>query len=223
VYAPVLFTPHERVTRDDRLRLAFGGAILARIQGAQPDSGRIIHGRQFKMSRVGLGALSGPVRDAVDQIRLLGESAAPPPLLLNRHSAELEFRRSCRAAAVEKDDLSLLRGLSPKDIAGLNRRRPELPGGVTRLHLDVEGLPDEDCYYLIGLTVEEGDCRRHFSYWADNPAEEVSIWRAFLEIVGRVGDFCLFHDGSYETHFVEKMGARHGGDPDLLARSRPAA
>jgi predicted RecB family nuclease len=122
VYAPVLFTPHERVARDDRLQLAFGAAILARIQGAQPESGRVIHGRQFKASRVELATLSGPVRDTVEQIRALGGSAAPPPMLLNRHCAECEFRRSCRAAAVEKDDLSLLRGLSPKDIAGLNRR-----------------------------------------------------------------------------------------------------
>jgi predicted RecB family nuclease len=266
VYVPVLFTPHERVTREDRLRLAFGAAILARIQGAQHDSGRIIHGRQFKVSRVGLATISGPVRDTVDQIRALGESSAPPPLLLNRHCAECEFRRSCRASAVEKDDLSLLRGLTPKDIAGLNRRgiftvtqysytfrpgrmkraggrkhdhslqalavreqtayialRPELPGGVTRLYLDVEGLPDDDFYYLIGLTVEEGDCRRHFSFWADNPAEEASIWRSFLEVMGRVGGFCLFHYGSYEKDFVEKMGARHGGDPDLLARVKASS
>src|SRR5439155_384607 len=60
--------------------------------------------------------------EAVGQVRALGQSAAPPPLLLNRHCAECAFRRSCRAAAVAKDDLSLLRGLSPKDIAGLNRR-----------------------------------------------------------------------------------------------------
>jgi predicted RecB family nuclease len=261
VYVPVLFTPQERVTRDDRLRLAFGAAILARLQGVQPDSGRIVHGRQFKVSRVGLGTLSGPASDPVGQIRVLGPSATPPPLLLNRHCAECEFRRTCRAAAVEKDDLSLLRGLSPKDIAGLNRRgiftvtqysytfrpgwmkraeggkhdhslqalavreqtayvarRPELPGSGTRLYLDVEGLPDEDFYYLIGLTLEEGDCRRHFSFWADNSAEEASIWRSFLEIIGRLGDFCLFHCGSYEKHFVEKMGARQGGDPELLAR-----
>src|SRR5262249_12574679 len=99
MYVPVLFTPQERVTRDDRLRLAFGAAILSRIQGVQPDSGRIIHGRQFKVSRVGLVTLSGPARDAVGQIRALGQSATPPPLLLNRHCAECEFRRSCRAVA----------------------------------------------------------------------------------------------------------------------------
>src|SRR5205085_1465104 len=35
-------------------------------------------------------------------------------------------------------------------------RRPELPQSRVRLHLDVEGLPEEDWYYLIGLTVTEG-------------------------------------------------------------------
>ena len=51
-YIPILFTPHQQVTRDDRLRLAFGAAILARIQGVRPDGGRIIHGPQFKVARV---------------------------------------------------------------------------------------------------------------------------------------------------------------------------
>jgi hypothetical protein len=71
LYVPVLFSPHEQVTRDDRLRLAFGATILARIQGVQPDSGRIIHGQQFKMSRVGLATLSGTARGAVGQIRAI--------------------------------------------------------------------------------------------------------------------------------------------------------
>jgi predicted RecB family nuclease len=124
IYTPVMFTPHTRVTPDDRLQLAFGASILARMQGTQLGVGRIVHGRQFKTSRVALATLAGPVHDAVNQLRALGESATPPPRLLNRHCGECEFRRSCREAAVEKDDLSLLRGLPPKEIASLNRKRP---------------------------------------------------------------------------------------------------
>src|SRR6266545_603598 len=121
--------------------------------------------------------------------------------MLNRHCPECEFRQSCRARAVETDDLSLLRGLSAKEIAGLKgrgiftvtqfshtfrpgrlkrvkepggrhehalqalavrektvyvARRPRLPDGKVRAYLDVEGLPDRDFYYLIGLSVEDG-------------------------------------------------------------------
>ena len=43
------------------------------------------------------------------------------------------------------------------------------------LYLDVEGLPDEDFYYLIGLTVVDGETRdATLSFWADGEADEAS-------------------------------------------------
>jgi hypothetical protein len=197
-------------------------------------------------------------------VRAIREAATPPPLVLNRHCPECEFRQSCRARAVEKDDVSLLRGLSPKEIVGLNRRgiftvtqyshtfrpgrlkgtaagkgqkydhslqalavrentvyvvqKPKLPDAKTRLYLDVEGLPDEDLYYLIGLTVEEEGARRLLGFWADRETGEAAIWAAFLAAVGPIEDFVLFHYGSYESHFLDRMAARYGGDPGLIAK-----
>ena len=107
---PVLFIPHERITADDRLRLAFGATALARVLGTRPDRGRIVHGPHLKTTRVELTTLTGAVDAAVGQIRALDGAAVPPPQQLNRHCAECEFRRPCRAAAAERDDLSLLRG-----------------------------------------------------------------------------------------------------------------
>jgi predicted RecB family nuclease len=265
-YTPILFAPQQRIAADDRMRLAFGASVLARVQGVQPDTGRIVHGPQYRPTRVSLPTLARPVRDAVDQIRAIRESTTSPPLLLNRHCPECEFRQSCRAAALAKDDLSLLRGLSPKVIAGLHHRgiltvtqyahtfrpgrmkggaagkglkydhslqalavrdstvyvaqRPTPPDAKARLCLDVEGLPDEDFYYLIGLTVEEGGTRRRLAFWADGEADEAAIWAAFLAAVGPIEDFVLFHYGSYESHFLDRMEARHGGDPGLVARLR---
>jgi predicted RecB family nuclease len=121
-YSPVLFTPHERMTADDRLRLAFAALVLSRVQGTEPESGRIIYGPNFNASRVALPKLVAMVRRAVGQIQTIQQSVTPPPLVLNRHCPECEFRRSCRVVAVEKDDLSLLRGLNAKEIAGLNQR-----------------------------------------------------------------------------------------------------
>ena len=264
VYTPVLLAPRRGVEADDRMRLAFGAAVLARVQGSQPDTGRIVHGPQFKSSRVSLPVLRGPVRESVRQIRALQDSSTPPPLLLNRHCPECEFRKSCRATAVEKDDLSLLRGLSAKEIGVLHgrgiftvtqfshtfrpsrlkrvketggrrehalqalavrekkvyiARRPRLPDGKVRAYLDVEGLPDRDFYYLIGLSVEGGEGVRRWNFWADREADEPGIWTAFLEAAQGLGDdFVLYHYGSYETQFLARMGERRGGDPELLAR-----
>jgi len=263
-YTPMLFTPHERVSAEDRLRLAFGASVLARVQGVQPDSGQIVHGQQFKPSRVSLPTLVGTVRDTVGHIQAMQNAATPPPLLLNRHCPECEFRRSCRATAVEKDDLSLLRGLSPKDIAGLNRRgiftvtqyshtfrprkarkaqsgaagrhhhslqasairdgtiyvteKPVLPSAAIRVYLDVEGLPDTDFYYLIRLVIRDGQAKRESSLWADGRQDEGRIWEEFLRIIAVVGEFALFHYGSYESKFLKRMAERHGGDPQLLRK-----
>jgi hypothetical protein len=198
------------------------------------------------------------------------ESATPPPLLLNRHCAECEFRRTCREAAAEKDDLSLLRGLSPREIAVLNRRgiftvtqfsytfrpgrmkraagarrvkhdhslqalairerkiyvcrRPQLADCRVRVYLDVEGLPDRDFYYLIGLSCDDGTLRRQLSFWADREADEPAIWAGFLSVIRQLGeDFVLFHYGSYETRFLKRMEARHGGDAAVLSRIKARA
>jgi predicted RecB family nuclease len=269
VYTPILFTPHDRVAYDERLRLAFGASILARLQGVQPDRGRIVHGPAFRSSRVSLPAFCTTVHEASEQICAIRESATPPPLILNRHCPECEFRQSCHATAIERDHLSLLRGLSPKEIAGLNRRgiftvtqysytfrpgrmkrmverggpkydhslqalavrestvyvaqRPEVPEGKVQLYLDVEGLPDRGVYYLIGLIVDEGGARRRLCFWADSVAEEAAIWTAFLGVIGPIGDFVLFHYGSYESHFLDRMEARHGGGPELIAKLRSSS
>lgn len=121
-YRPVLFTRREKVTAEDRLILAFAASFLTHMQGSPPANGKVIHGSGFKASRVELATLADPVRERVSEIQGFLEAAKPPPLVLNRHCAECEFRQRCRAAAVEKDDLSLLGGLSPKEVAGLNAR-----------------------------------------------------------------------------------------------------
>lgn len=268
-FAPIMFSRHQRITADDRLRFAFGASVLARVQNREPQTGRIVHGPPFRSTRVSLPTLDAPVRDLIEQVRAIREATTPPPLVLNRHCPECEFRRSCRAQAIEKDDLSLLRGLSAKEIAGLNgrgiftvtqfshtfrparlkrvkeiggrhehalqalavrekkvyvARRPQLSDVKVRAYLDVEGMPDRDFYYLIGLFIEDGASERRFSFWADRETNEEDMWKAFLEAFRELGDdFALYHYGSYETDFLERMQERYGGDPDLLARLKVGA
>ena len=99
-------------------------------------------------------------------------------------------------------------------------QRPELPDAKARLYLDVEGLPDEDFYYLIGLTVVEDEYRdATLAFWADRRGGRGGhLGRLPGGGRGPVEDFVLFHYGSYESQFLERMEARHGGDPGLLAR-----
>ena len=94
--------------------------------------------------------------------------------------------------------------------------KPVLKIEGTPVYFDVEGMPGAaggDRYYLIGARVGDGaDAARH-SFWADadTEADEAKIWREFLALLGAVERPALVHYGSYETIFLRRMQARHGG------------
>jgi len=88
---------------------------------------------------------------------------------------------------------------------------PALKLEGTPVYLDVEGLPDRDTYYLIGIRVASGEDALHHSLWADLPEDENRIWTEFLRIVSGISNPILFHYGSYETTFLKQMSKRHGG------------
>lgn len=92
--------------------------------------------------------------------------------------------------------------------------------GNTELHLDgtmilfdVEGLPDRDFYYLIGVRLENDNGVEHYSFWADSVQDEKRIWQDFINILSGVDLPSLMHYGSYETTFLKKMCERYGGPP----------
>jgi predicted RecB family nuclease len=89
------------------------------------------------------------------------------------------------------------------------------------IFLDVEGMPEQGTYYLVGLLVENGNSIRTFSLWADNDGEEKAIWRQFLEIIKDYDDFNLFHYGSYEAEYIERMAKRYpDNDTQLVEKIR---
>src|SRR5439155_17064934 len=221
--------------------------------------------------KVKTAALADAVRTRIEKIDALLSSPSPPDLVLNRHCAECEFQPRCRKIAVEKDDLSLLAGMSAKERQKLRnkgiftvtqlsytfrpRRRPkrlrdnrekyhhslkalairekkihiagspELKIEGTPVYLDVEGLPDRDFYYLIGVRIGNGESAVQHSLWADTVEEEGKIWREFLGILESVEKPVLIHYGSYETDFLNEMCDRHGGPPQgsIAARTICAA
>jgi len=87
---------------------------------------------------------------------------------------------------------------------------PELKIAGTPVYLDVEGLPDRDFYYLIGVRIGKGEAAVQHSLWADTVEDERTIWNALLGILGTVENPVLIHYGSYETVFLRRMCERYG-------------
>ena len=90
---------------------------------------------------------------------------------------------------------------------------PKLKVEGTPVYLDVEGLPDRDFYYLIGIRVRVGDSTVQHSFWADSLAEEGRICQQFLGKLAEVENPVLIHYGSFESIFLKRMCERHGAPP----------
>ena len=255
-FIPVRFTFFNKLTKNDRLLVAFDALVFSEVLGQEVSVGKLIHGDDHSTVNVKTPALLTKARKLIGKIEAVLASVSPPDLILNRHCSECEFRDGCRQKALEKDDLSLLGGMSAKERQKLRgkgiftvtqlaytfrpRRRPkrlrdkrekyhhslkalairekkihivgspELKIEGTPIYLDVEGLPDRDFYYLIGVRIGNGESAVQHSLWADTVADEGKIWREFLGILETIEKPVLFHYGSYETIFLKRMTQRHG-------------
>lgn len=192
---PIRFVFTNTVRKHDKLALAFDALVLSKMLGRDLGTGNIVHGNDWATLKVNTGALVSDVRRLIEKVGVLLSSTAPPELILNRHCPECEFKNQCRQKAVEKDDLSLLSGITdstrsnhrskgiftvtqlsytfrsrraPKRAKNLAMPHhfalqalairkntvhvhgsPRFPESETQVYLDIEGLPDNESYYLV--------------------------------------------------------------------------
>jgi hypothetical protein len=76
-FVPIRFVPGEKVTRHDKLSLAFDALALSLATGKMPLFGKIIHGGELRVVKIKLGGLMKTVRGAVRQIAAQQASDAP--------------------------------------------------------------------------------------------------------------------------------------------------
>jgi predicted RecB family nuclease len=243
-YVPVRLIPREKITPQDKLVLAFNALVLSAATGQAPPFGKIIYGSAYAVAKIKLEAWLPSAQAMLDRITAQ-QASHTPPLVLNKHCAECEFQAQCRQMALEKDDLSLLSGMTAKErkkqhskgifsVTQLSytfraRRKPKrfaskpekyshalralalrerkiyiagkpaLTLKGTPVYVDVEGVPDRDFYYLIGMRFTSGDAYMHVSFWANDVSDEKEMWSAFLQALAKIDHPQLIHYGSYEV------------------------
>jgi predicted RecB family nuclease len=93
---------------------------------------------------------------------------------------------------------------------------PVLTRSSVELFLDIEGIPDQNCYYLFGLLVyENGDCSYH-PFWGATAQDEEGIWHQFLEKVNKYPEAPIYHYGAYEPRAIEKLAIRYQTNCGLI-------
>jgi predicted RecB family nuclease len=259
-FIPYRFEFANKLAKEHKLLLAFDALLLSEVLGREVNFGKIVHGDSHVTLKVNIPAFASEVRKRIKEITAFLAGNSPPDLVLNRHCCQCEFKPRCSTRAREKDELSLLSGISEKDRQRLHskgiftvtqlsytfrprRRRRESRGKQEKHHhslralavrenkihavgipdlkfegtpvfLDVEGLPDRDFYYLIGIRIQAADGSVQRSFWADDAKEEKLIWNDFLGVLSEITNPHLIHYGSYETIFLKRMCQRHGGPPE---------
>ncbi len=121
LYLPILFYEGQHVRKEQRLLLALYSVLLSRYQGTASPHGVIWHGQDSQATKIKLAAELGTAEQILRDLKKMSSHEEPPPLILNEHCQVCEFRQRCHNQAVQEDNLSLLRGLSEKEIKGYNR------------------------------------------------------------------------------------------------------
>jgi predicted RecB family nuclease len=119
---PIRFVATNKLTRADRLLLAYDAYILTKLMKMPVAFGRIIHGDKHIAHKIRTSELEREVRKLIGKIVSLLSAGEAPLLALNRHCTECIFKERCRELAIEKDDLSLLSSLSDVERAKFNKK-----------------------------------------------------------------------------------------------------
>lgn len=115
-YIPMLSYARRRIHKEQRLLLELLGVLISQIQGAMPNSGIIWHGKECKPTVIRLNPDQRMIGQFIQNLRDLFTNESPPKLILNSHCQMCEFRQRCQDQAVQEDNISLIRGISEKEI-----------------------------------------------------------------------------------------------------------
>ncbi len=128
IYVPILFSRRNKLTREDSLLAAFHGIILGEALQQPIPFVEVFHGPGFAVYKIklsgptGVTRLAKEVRQILERLRRQIESTSTPSMILNSHCPSCEIQDRCHAEAVARDDLSLMRGMSEKEVLAQRKR-----------------------------------------------------------------------------------------------------
>src|SRR6266404_1842597 len=121
-FTTIRFIRANKLSRANRITAGFEALVLSKSLSRPIGVAKIIHGDDSTEIKIRGGTVLRELTKAIGHIRKLLAAASPPDLVLNRHCPECQFRDQCRKKAIEKDDLSLLAGLTDNERTRLNGR-----------------------------------------------------------------------------------------------------
>jgi len=249
-YTPILISPFEKLQKSDKLFITLQSYYLKQHFNLKIEDAKIIFGELQKSTKIILSKFAKEVKKTVEIIEQVKKAEQPHVFHKNAHCFFCGFNSVCDDKLKERDDLSLLGNLKPKEIEHRNnrgifsvkqlsytfrpkrnpyRRRkflpelkalaireqkvfiqklPELEKKETEIFFDIEGVPDKDFYYLIGVVIKNETSQTEHSFWANDISEQHDIFIRFIEFITDQSDFIIYHYGSYEIQALKRISKK---------------
>ena len=80
------------------------------------------------------------------------------------------------------------------------------------LFIDIEGIPDQNLYYLFGLVVCDESNSTYHPFWADANSDEANAWGNFINEIKKYPNAPIYHYGNYDLRAMIVLSRRYGGD-----------
>ena len=122
LYLPLGFSPDPKVSRREKICVAFTSMILSEVGYKTSPYGWIVAGDSFSIRRIELTKPKRQAAEAFQQLVPIVNERQKPLFRLNSYCGVCCFSKGCRRNVLEKDDLSLMDTLSSREIANLNKR-----------------------------------------------------------------------------------------------------
>jgi predicted RecB family nuclease len=113
-----------------------------------------------------------------------------------RTRAPVPFKVELQALAIRTGKIYL------QELPSLSRRPVEL-------FLDIEGIPDQNFHYLIGLLIHENGERSYHAFWAETLADEPRMWAEALDKIHAHPEAPIYHYGSYEPRAIDQLTQKY--------------
>ncbi len=119
---PIFITPFEKVSRLEKLFLALQTNYIQANFNFKAEHCKIIYGQDLKETKFKISTFSKIIKKICSDLTKLYTNSNPPLFYKNQHCQICEFQNLCLEKLMEKDDLSLLTSLKPKEILQKNNR-----------------------------------------------------------------------------------------------------
>ena len=130
------------------------------------------------------------------------ESLADTPESILQEIMEHQIARQLKQQLNSiKSDRAIL-----KSDYNIQTRKP-LPTNEIELYFDIEAEPELQIDYLLGVVLVDRlqNTARFYSFLAEHPEEEGTVWQQFFDFVSLYPDAPIFHYSEYEVDTIKRL------------------